>query len=117
MNSLNHIQIEGNLTQDPELKQTNGGRTVCNFTIATDRFYRSGDEKKKETSFFEVEAWDELAEKHGRIGNKGRGCRITGRLRQEKWNSLDGSLRSKVVIVAENIEYKSERKDGESHGD
>ena len=113
MNPLNHCQAEGNFTKDPELKQTHGGRTVCNFSVAVDRFFRAGVEKIKETSFLEVEVWDELAEKCGRLGKKGRGCRITGRLQQQKWNALDGALRSKVVIVAENIEYQSERKDGE----
>ena len=113
MNPLNHYQVEGNITKDPELKQTRGGRTVCNFTVATDRVFGSGVEKKKETSFLEVEAWDELAEKYGRMGKKGRGCRVTGRLKQEKWNAPDGALRSKIVIVAENIEYQSERKEGE----
>jgi single-strand DNA-binding protein len=111
MNPLNHNQIEGNFTKDPEISHTKRGRTVCKFTVAVDRFYRAGMETEKETSFFDVEAWDELAEKCGQIGKKGRGCRVTGRLNQQKWNAPDGSLRSKVVIIAENIEYASERKD------
>jgi len=113
MNLLNHTQIEGNFIKDPELSHTRKERTVCNFTIATDRFYRAGMETGKETSFFEIEAWDDIAEICGRIGKKGRGCRVTGRLKQSKWNAPDGSLRSKIVIVAENIEYQSEKKEGE----
>jgi len=112
MNPLNHSQVEGNFVDDPKLSQTKKERTVCNFTIATDRYMRIGGETEKETSFLDVEAWDELAEKCGQLGKKGRGCRITGRLKQSKWNAPDGSLRSKIVIVAENIEYQSERKEG-----
>jgi len=107
------VLIDGNITKDPEISQTRNGGTVCKFTVAANRFYRAGPETKKETSFFDVEAWNELAETCGRIGRKGRGCRVTGRLRQEKWNTPDGSLRSKVVIVAEHIEYQSEKKEGE----
>lgn len=112
MNPLNHVQLEGNFAKDPIINQTPHGRTVCKFSIATDRFFRSGEEKSKETSFFDVEAWEAVAEACGRMGKKGRGCRVTGRLAQQKWNAPDGSLRSKVVIVAENIEYQSEKKEG-----
>ena len=51
MNPLNHNQIEGNFTKDPEITHTRKGRSVCNFTIATDRFFRAGQETEKETSF------------------------------------------------------------------
>jgi single-strand DNA-binding protein len=116
MNPLNHIQVEGNLTKDPAMNQTRKGRAVCKFSIATDHFFRMGDQTEKDTSFFDIEAWDNLAEICGRIGRKGRGCRVTGRLKQEKWNAPDGSLRSRVVIVAENIEYKSDRKESDERG-
>jgi single-strand DNA-binding protein len=111
MNPQNHLQVEGNFTKDPEMNQTRKGRLVCKFSIATDRFYRIGGETQKDTSFFDIEAWDDLAELCGRIGKKGRGCRVTGHLKQEKWNAPDGALRSRILIVAENIEYKSERKE------
>jgi single-strand DNA-binding protein len=110
MNSINLVVIEGSLVKEPDLRETGRGRPVCSFSVAVDRFHRSGGELKKETDFFEVSAWDDLAEICARIGHKGRGCRVTGRLRQEKWNAPDGSLRNKVIIIAEKVEFRPEGK-------
>jgi single-strand DNA-binding protein len=111
MNHYNLTVQEGNITRDPELNRTKRGRAVCSFSIAVDRYFRIGGEKKRETSFFDVEAWDDVAELCARIGHKGRCCRITGKLKQEKWNAQDGSLRSKVIIIAADVEFGPEKKD------
>jgi single-strand DNA-binding protein len=59
-------------------------------------------------SFFDVETWAKLAENCYNHGRKGRGVRVVGRLKQERWNGPDGKPRSKVAIVAEHVEFRPE---------
>ena len=106
MNSLNSILIEGNLTRDPELNHTPKGTPVCGFGVASNRFYKQDDEYQKEVSFFEVETWARLAEACSEHLEKGRGVRVVGRLKQDRWQDPEGNPRSKIKIVAEHVEFK-----------
>ncbi|MBL8967338.1 MAG: single-stranded DNA-binding protein [Spirochaetaceae bacterium] len=106
MNSLNSILIEGNLTRDPENKTLPSGSQVCNFSVASNRFYKQNDELEKEVSYFDVEAWARVAQSCAETLKKGRGVRVVGRLKQERWNDPEGKPRSKVKIVAEHVEFK-----------
>jgi single-strand DNA-binding protein len=110
MNNLNSILIEGTLTRDPMTRQTAKGTTVCNFSLASNRFFKQNNGLEKEVSFFDVETWAKLAESCGNLGRKGRGVRVVGHLRQDRWNSEDGKARSKVVIVAEHVEFRPDFK-------
>jgi single-strand DNA-binding protein len=110
MNNLNSVLIEGIITRDAVLKNTAKGTAVCNFSLASNRFYKNNDGMEKEVSFFYVETWAKLAETCGAKGNKGRGVRVVGRLKQDRWNGADGKNHSKVVIVAEHVEFRSEFK-------
>lgn len=111
MNSLNSILVEGNLTKDPLLSLTPKGTPVCNFGVASNRYYKQEDELQQEVSFFEVETWSKLAETCGEYLKKGRGVRVVGRLKQDRWQDQDGNPRSRVKIVAEHVEFKPEFKD------
>ena len=106
MNSLNSILVEGNLTRDPVLATTPKGTAVCNFSVASNRFYRSDDELQKDVSFFDVEVWSRLAERCGEELTKGRGVRVVGRLKQDRWQNKEGEPRSKIKIVAEHVEFR-----------
>lgn len=106
MNSLNSILIEGNIVADCSIKVTPNGSSVCNFTIATNRYSKADDGFNKETSFFDIECWGRLAESCNTLGNKGRGIRVVGRLKQNRWNGEDGKPRSKIIIVGEHVEFK-----------
>ena len=106
MNSLNSILVEGNLTRDPELKATPKGTPVCSFSVASNRFYKQDQEYQKEVSFFDVETWAKLAESCAEYLEKGRGVRVVGRLKQDRWQDQEGNPRSKVKIVAEHVEFK-----------
>ena len=106
MNPLNHYQVEGNITKDPELKQPRGGRTVCNFTMSSSRYYNGSTGSEKEVSYLDVEVWGRLGESVYAQGRKGRGIRVVGRLRQDRWQGDDGKNHSRLIIVAEHIEYK-----------
>jgi single-strand DNA-binding protein len=110
MNNLNSILVEGNLVRDPDLKTTTKGTAVCTFSIASNRFYKQDSGMEKEVSFFDVETWAGLAENCANLGYKGRGVRVVGRLKQERWKGSDGQPRSKVVIVAEHVEFRPDFK-------
>ena len=109
MNDFNLVVEEGNITKDPVKRTTPGGTLICNFSIASSRYFKTGDETEKETSFFDIEVWGKLAENCMAWAHKGRGCRITGRLKQERWEGPDKKPRSKIIIIAKEIEYKPER--------
>jgi single-strand DNA-binding protein len=106
VNSLNSVLIEGNLTRDPVLRETPKGTAVCDFAVASNRFYRMDDELQKEVSFFDVESWAKVAQRCGNELEKGRGVRVIGRLKQNRWVNDDGQSRSRVIIVAEHVEFK-----------
>ena len=106
MNSLNSILLEGNLTRDPETKTLPSGTQVCNFSVASNRFYKQNDALEKEVSYFDVEAWARLGQSCSDILKKGRGVRVVGRLKQDRWIDALGKSHSKVKVVAEHVEYK-----------
>jgi single-strand DNA-binding protein len=110
MNQLNSILLEGNLVKDPQVKETQKGTSVCNFAVASNRYYKQGEEMEKEVSFFDVEAWAALAQKCGNALKKGRGVRVVGRLRQDRWTGTDGKAYARVKIVADHVEFKPELK-------
>jgi single-strand DNA-binding protein len=111
INHLNSIIIEGNIANDPVLKET-CNKMVCNFVIASDRFFKRDFLTEKEAGFFDVEVWGKMAETVGNHGYKGRGVRVTGHLKQDRWTGKDGKIKSKVVIAAENVELRNEKPAG-----
>ena len=110
MNNLNSVLIEGNMVRDPLIRSTTKGKPVCNFSIASNRYYRQDTNFEKETGFFDVEAWGKLVDTCSSQGRKGRGVRVVGRLKQDRWTGDDGKNHSKVCIVAEHVEYRADYK-------
>ena len=114
LNNLNSVLIEGNLVRDPELKYTQKGAAVCSFALASNRYFKQDEETQKEVSYFDVTTWSRLAEVCGEYLKKGRGVRVVGRLKQDRWTNPEGQARSKVEIVAEHVEFKPQlKKDGD----
>jgi len=110
MNSLNSILIEGNMVRDPLFRATPRGTPLCTFSLASNRFSKQDSGYAKEVSFFDVESWAKLAENCHDQGRKGRGVRVVGRLKQDRWNGPDGKPRSRITIVAEHVEFRPEFK-------
>ena len=106
MNNLNSILIEGNLTKDPVFNETPKGTPVSKFTIATNRYYKQDDEIQSEVSYFDIETWARLAEVCSDHLAKGRGVRVVGRLKQDRWSDSEGKAKSRIKIVAEHVEFK-----------
>jgi single-strand DNA-binding protein len=83
--------------------------------LASNRYFKQDEETQKEVAFFEVTSWARLAEVCGESLLEGRGVRVVGRRKQDRWTSPEGQARSKVSIVAEHVEFKPQMKgkDGE----
>ena len=112
MNNLNSVLIEGNLCRDPELRYTPKGTPTCTLVLASNRSYRDPErqgERTEEVSFIETTTWGKLAEVCHEHLAKGRGIRVVGRLKQERWEDTEGNARAKVVIVAEQVEFQPVR--------
>jgi len=106
MNNLNSILLEGNLVADPELRYTPNGAPVCAFCVACNRYFKQEEELQQEVSYFDITTWNRLAEVCNEYLSKGRGVRVVGRLKQDRWEDPEGKTRSKVHIVAEHVEFK-----------
>lgn len=109
MNTINSIIIEGNLVRDPVLKITPNGSEVCNFSLASNRNYMRNNEKITEVSFFDIEAWSEIAKHCSSDGRKGKAARVVGRLKQDRWKGSDGKNYSRIKIIADNVAFKPEK--------
>jgi len=114
LNNLNSIIIEGNLVRDPQLKTIPNGNQVCSFAVASNRFFKQNEQTEKEVSFFDVETWSKLAQTCGEILKKGRGVRVVGRLKQDRWEDPSGKTQTRIKIVAEHVEFKPVFKHEES---
>ncbi|HLL38653.1 MAG TPA: single-stranded DNA-binding protein [Rubrobacteraceae bacterium] len=101
MVSFNRVVLAGNLTRDPELRFTNNGIPVCQFGIAVNRV-RS---KSEEVDFFDITAWRELGETIANYKKKGEPILVEGKLQYRTWEAQDGSKRSKVDVVADNVQF------------
>jgi single-strand DNA-binding protein len=79
------------------------------------RFYKSGEGFEKEVSFFDVDTFGKVAEICAEKCRKGDSVRITGRLKQNRWNAADGTVRSQVIIIADHVEIrpKAQGKEGQ----
>ncbi len=106
MNALNSMLLEGNVVRDSVLKKTPKGTSVCTFSIASNRYYIQDNTREKETSYFDVETWGKLAESCSKNCTKGRGVRIVGRMKQDRWVGSDGKNYSRVKLVGEHVEFK-----------
>jgi len=102
--SLNRVQLIGNLTRDPELKQIPGGQVVATFGIATNFTWNSQEgDRQSRTEFHNIVAWRKLAEICGQYLKKGSKIFIEGRLQTRDWEGEDGVKRYRTEIIAENM--------------
>ena len=101
--ALNQAEVIGNVTRDPELRQTPNGNSVVSFGIATNFSWkdRSGENQEK-TEFHNIVAWDELATGIAQNFKKGRKVYIRGRLQTRSWETPDGAKRYTTEVIAEN---------------
>lgn len=109
---LNHIDIMGRLTRDPELRATGSGVSVCSFTVAVDRDYSQNGER--ETDFIDCVAWRKVGEVVARFFTKGSMIVVSGRLQIRGWTDKEGNKRRTAEVVADNVYFgeSKQNKDG-----
>src|ERR1019366_4694362 len=119
--SVNQVILMGNLTRDPELRQTPTGQSVCSFSLALNRSYKAADgEWQEATDFIDIVAWAALGERVAQYLSKGRRCLVQGRLQSRSWEQ-DGQKRNKVEVLANDVTFLDSRgsdnnDDGSSDG-
>ncbi|MFA4941169.1 MAG: single-stranded DNA-binding protein [Patescibacteria group bacterium] len=102
--NLNKAMIIGNLTRDPEIKNTPSGQTVATFSIATNFVWMNqAGQKQEKVEFHNIVAWRRLAEICGQYLRKGAKVFIEGRLQTRDWAGQDGVKRYRTEIIAENM--------------
>lgn len=97
------VTLAGNAAREPELRFTTGGRAVASFGIAVNRRYQVNNEWQEQVSFFNVTAWGTLAENAAASIAKGTRVIVTGRLEQRDYDAKDGTKRTVVEVVADEI--------------
>src|SRR5829696_6286460 len=112
---FNRVVLAGNFTRDPELRFTNDGIPVSSFGLPVNKL-RS---RSEEVDFFDISAWRELGETVANYKKKGDPILLEGRLQYRTWEAQDGSKRSKVDVVADNVQFlgrPGDSDDGASSG-
>ena len=104
---MNKVYLIGNLTRDPEMRSTNTGIPVCNFSIAVNRRFKNAQTGQQETDFFNIVAWRQLAELCSRYLVKGRKVAVFGSIQTRTYEAQDGSKRTAFDIVADEVEFLS----------
>jgi single-strand DNA-binding protein len=99
--AFNRVILEGNLTRDPEQRKTQSGISVTNFGLAVNRVRSKNDE----VDFFDCTAWRELGDTLAKFKGKGDPILLEGRLQQSTFQDKNGNNRSKVEVVADNIQF------------
>lgn len=107
--SINRVTITGNLTRDPEVKQTGGGMSVMKLGVAVNdrRKNQQTQEWEDVPNFIDCTMFGDRAAKVAQYLAKGSKVAISGRLRQETWETQDGQKRSRVGVVVDDIEFMS----------
>ncbi len=104
MVGLNKMIAIGNVGTDPEMRYTPKGNPVTSFRLATGRSYTASDgERKQETEWFTVVAWNQLAEQCNQYLAKGRRVYVEGRIKSNTWTGQDGQTRFRNEIIANRV--------------
>jgi len=102
---INRVVLIGRLVRDPELKYTQNGAAVSNFSIANNRTYAVSGEKREQVSYFNCIAWGKGGELIVQYCKKGQRIAVEGRLQQRSWDDQSGNKRQVVEVVVENFQF------------
>jgi single-strand DNA-binding protein len=105
VNNLNSILLEGRLALDPVFLSFTG-KSTCDFKLASYGLIKDkGHPEQQEVLIILVRTFGKLAEHCRDLGSKGRGCRVIGKIKQERWSAVDGESHERFVIVADHVEF------------
>ena len=102
---MNNVIISGRLTKDPECKEFDEGKAVCDFTIAVNGY------KKEDTIYVKIKAWDGRARSCSKFTQKGSLVNVAGSLRENSWKNKEGQSRKEFYILASDIEFVQKPQD------
>ncbi len=105
MASFNKVILIGNMTADPELKQTTGGVSVCSFSIAVNRRFAKADQGQQNVDFINIVTWRQQAEFVSRYFKKGNPILICGQLQTRNWSDPQGQKRYTTEVVADEVSF------------
>lgn len=111
---MNRLTIIGNLTRDPELRTTQGGKDVCTFTVAVNR-RKTSNNQQPEADFFRVSAWDNLAKTCNQYLSKGRKVAVVGPVSVHTYTNQKGETSATLEVTANDVEFLSPK--SESQGE
>lgn len=103
MASLNKVMLIGNLGQSPEMRFTPSGSPVTTFSVACNREYTQDGEKKQETEWFNIVAWNKQAESCNQYLSKGQQVYVEGRLHTRSWDGQDGQKKYRTEVIANQV--------------
>jgi len=107
---VNKVMLIGRLGRDPEMRYTPAGTAVCNFTMATDEYFKDkSGERQKRTEWHRIVAWAKLAEQCSKLLNKGKLAYVEGRLQTREWDDRDGNKRRTTEIVIQRMQILTPR--------
>ena len=106
--AINNVVLTGRLSRDPEIKQTQSGVSVCNFCIAVDRQYKSGEEKI--CDFINCVAWRGTADFVSKWFRKGDGIGVTGSIQTRKWVTDGGENRYTTEVLCQQVSFLDGKK-------
>jgi single-strand DNA-binding protein len=116
MPELNSVMIAGNLTKDPVIRQTRNGTPVANFSIASNRKFRDGDNQwQEDVCYVGIVAWNRLAESCVDKLRKGSAVLVEGELQSRTWHTEEGATRSTVEIKARRIQFLNKRRTSDQY--
>ena len=116
---MNQTIIVGNVGRDPEMRFTQGGTAVCNFSVATTEKWtdKNSGEKREDTTWFRVTAWRGLGEVCGKFVYKGMKILVVGKVKASAYANNAGEPASSLDLTADNVEFLSWREDSDGGRD
>ena len=113
---MNHIDLMGRLTRDPELRHTQSGTPVASFTLAVDRRYAPKDGGDRPVDFIDCVAWRQTGEFISKFFSKGQMLAVSGSLQIREWTDREGNKRRSAEVVCDNAYFTESRKSREAAG-
>jgi single-strand DNA-binding protein len=108
---MNQVALVGRLGRKPELRYTQQGTAVCTFSIAVD------NGQGKDADWFDIVAWQKLAETCAQHLDKGRQVAVSGRLQTRSWETQDGQKRKAVEVVAGRVDFIGPKSEATGSGE
>ena len=105
MADLNKVILMGNMTADPELKQTTSGISVCSFSIGVNRRYSKADQGQQSVDFINIVTWRQQAEFVSRYFKKGSSIIVCGSIQTRNWTDNNGQKRYATEVVADEVSF------------